>query len=109
MQAADKSGEGKRRYPSTLKAFSTIYRKEGGLAGLYRGVGPTTQRAAILTATQLTSYDQGKHWIIKKGWVKEGLSAHFLASMFAGFSFLRSFYGEFIEHRINGGTYNFSC
>lgn len=81
MQASD-AGKGP-RYTSTVAAFSSIYRSEG-LAGLYRGVGPTTQRAAILTASQLASYDQAKHWIIQHGWLNEGIYAHLAASMIAG-------------------------
>jgi hypothetical protein len=45
-----------RRYNGTFDAFRSIVATEG-VAGLYRGVGPTTQRAMILTASQLPSYD----------------------------------------------------
>ena len=41
-----------------------LRRQEGGLAGLYRGVYPTTVRAAILTASQLPVYDQTKHILL---------------------------------------------
>lgn len=34
---------------------------EKGLRGLYRGVGPTTIRAGILTSSQLGVYDHAKH------------------------------------------------
>ncbi|CEH16641.1 Mitochondrial fatty acid anion carrier protein/Uncoupling protein [Ceraceosorus bombacis] len=39
-------------YRNTFVAFSTIYHK-GGLKALWRGVGPTTLRAAVLTSTQV--------------------------------------------------------
>lgn len=44
-----------RRPPPTgiWRAARHIYLHEGGLPGLYRGVWPTTVRAAILTASQL--------------------------------------------------------
>ncbi len=44
-----------RRPPPTgiWRAAKHIYLHEGGLPGLYRGVWPTTVRAAILTASQL--------------------------------------------------------
>lgn len=40
---------------------AAIYREEGGLRALYRGAGPTTLRAAMLTATQLPTYDHCKY------------------------------------------------
>ena len=39
-------------------------RNEGGLAALYRGVWPTTVRAAILTASQLPVNDHTKHLLL---------------------------------------------
>ncbi len=41
------------RYSSTFRAFRHIWITEG-MRGLYVGMGPTVQRAAILTATQVT-------------------------------------------------------
>ena len=52
------------RYSSTWAAFKQIYRDEGGVRALYRGTLPTVQRAAILTATQLGTYDHIKHFIM---------------------------------------------
>lgn len=72
------------RYNSTLAAFKEITLHEG-LTGLWRGVGPTVQRAALLTATQIPSYDHSKHLLLNYGLVNEGLPAHILCSMFAGF------------------------
>jgi hypothetical protein len=82
MQADTASG-GKPRYASMRAAFAHVYRQEGW-AGLYRGVGPTTQRAALLTATQLTSYDTAKRYLLQHGWLQEGMLAHVCASMLAG-------------------------
>ncbi|RUS34510.1 mitochondrial substrate carrier family protein ucpB [Jimgerdemannia flammicorona] len=73
------------RYRSVFSAFAEIYRSEG-LAGLYRGVGPTTARAALVTASQLATYDHTKHWLIGQGVVKEGLPAHLASSVIAGFA-----------------------
>lgn len=70
------------RYRSIFSAFSEIYRAEG-LSGLYRGVSPTTIRAALVTAGQLSTYDHTKHWLIEQG-VREGLPAHFASSVVAG-------------------------
>lgn len=51
--------KGAGRYRSLFDAFSTIWRVEG-VAGLYKGVSPTTQRAAIVAAVELASYDECK-------------------------------------------------
>lgn len=63
-------------YRHTFDAFHQIYRDEGGLRGLYRGVGPTACRAAILTATQLASYDHSKHLIRKYELLPDGPAVH---------------------------------
>lgn len=36
-------------------------------AGLYRGVVPTVQRASLLTATQLGTYDEIKQALLRGG------------------------------------------
>eukprot|EP01113_Clastostelium_recurvatum_P041917 TRINITY_DN6735_c0_g1_i1.p1 TRINITY_DN6735_c0_g1~~TRINITY_DN6735_c0_g1_i1.p1 ORF type:complete len:322 (+),score=31.93 TRINITY_DN6735_c0_g1_i1:44-967(+) len=72
-------------YPSTLSAFGIIYKGEG-VRGLYKGVVPTTQRAAILTATQLASYDHIKQAVLAAGVLgTDGPLIHFAASTCAGF------------------------
>jgi len=81
LQAEEKRGT---RYRGTFHAFQSIYQKEG-LAGLYRGVSPTTQRAMLLTASQLPSYDHFKHFLLSTPYFEEGLVTHFTASIFAGF------------------------
>ena len=58
--------------------------KADGFKGLYRGVVPTTYRAILLTATQLSSYDHSKQFLLKSNYFEEGLAAHFSASMIAG-------------------------
>ncbi|KAJ3271772.1 hypothetical protein HDV01_006380 [Terramyces sp. JEL0728] len=60
--------------------------KTEGFWGLYRGVGPTSQRAMILTATQLSSYDHTKRYLIDTLNFNEGILTHFVASMVAGFA-----------------------
>ena len=74
----------KPRYRNTFHAFKEIAEKEG-IKGLWRGVGPTVQRAAILTATQIPSYDHSKHILLNHGWLTEGLPLHITSSMIAGF------------------------
>jgi hypothetical protein len=49
------------RYRGTLDAFRVIWRTEG-LAGLYRGVLPSVQRAGVINAAGMAAYDHTKHW-----------------------------------------------
>ena len=96
MQANESS---KPKYANTFHAFRKIYAEEG-IAGLYKGVIPTTQRAALLTASQLASYDQSKHAIINIAipkssrddpkW-KEPLWIHLSSSIVAGFAHFLDF------------------
>lgn len=75
-----------RRYKNTLDAFVKIFKSEG-LAGLYKGVGPTTYRATLLTAAQLPSYDHSKHFLLNNKIMKQdNIYTHFVASMIAGFN-----------------------
>jgi len=75
---ADSTG----RYGSCFSALYQICREEG-VRSLWRGTIPTTQRAAIMTATQLSTYDHCKHKLIRAGF-REGAQTHFLASIVAG-------------------------
>jgi len=72
------------QYPNPWTAIAYIYRHEGGFSGLYRGVIPTTQRAALLTAAQLSTYDEVKYLLLGHGLLQEGLAAHFVSSAMAG-------------------------
>ena len=71
-------------YPNVVAALSAIIRDEGGVAGLWRGATPTIQRATLLTASQVPSYDHAKHFVIDNGHMREGYFCHFVCSMFAG-------------------------
>ncbi|XP_013388976.1 mitochondrial substrate carrier family protein ucpB-like [Lingula anatina] len=85
MQAEGKLKTGQSaRYNSTLSAFSDIAAVEG-VRGLWTGVGPTVQRAAILTATQIPTYDHTKHTLLNSGLMTEGIPLHITSSMVAGF------------------------
>jgi hypothetical protein len=71
------------KYKGPFQAFGSIARTEG-LHGLFRGVGPTMQRAAILNAAQIPSYDHTKYALLDSGWMQEGMACHFVSSMTAG-------------------------
>jgi solute carrier family 25 protein 14/30 len=46
-----------------FKCFYEIYANEG-IRGLWRGVGPTSQRAAIIAGVELPVYDLCKHYLL---------------------------------------------
>lgn len=71
-------------YRNFFHAISTIYKTEG-FQGLYRGVGPTTLRASVLTAAQLSSYDHSKFHLLKTGYFSDNIHTHFLSSFISGF------------------------
>ena len=68
---------------SVPHALGQIWSAEG-LRGLYRGVGPNTLRAALITAAQVPSYDHIKHTMINHGLMREGKPLHFFSSVAAG-------------------------
>lgn len=70
-------------YKNTLDAFVSIYRADG-LRGLYKGVGPTTLRAAVLTSAQLSSYDHTKVILRRMNILPDGPYIHLLASIVSG-------------------------
>lgn len=53
-----------RRYKSLRAAIRHIVQHEGILGGLYKGVWTTMLRSAVLSATQLASYDTFKHQVL---------------------------------------------
>jgi solute carrier family 25 uncoupling protein 8/9 len=48
-----------KKYPNAIKAYGII-RREEGLLGLWKGLGPNIARNAIINAAELASYDQIK-------------------------------------------------
>jgi len=71
-------------YNNTFHGFWSIFKNEGGLAGLYRGVLPTTLRASVLTSAQLSSYDHSKRLLLKHGYLPDGYYCHLAASIISG-------------------------
>ncbi|XP_067007359.1 mitochondrial uncoupling protein Bmcp isoform X2 [Anabrus simplex] len=63
-----------------IGSFQDVYRHEG-LGGLWRGVGPTAQRAAIIAAVELPVYDLCKHHLM--GTFGNHISNHFISSFIA--------------------------
>eukprot|EP00897_Mesotaenium_endlicherianum_P003616 jgi/Mesen1/3282/ME000019S02692 len=84
MQADGRLPEAMRRnYSSAGDAIARIVREEGVLS-LWRGCGPTVQRAMVVTAAQLATYDQAKEALVSNRILKDGFGAHITASLMAG-------------------------
>ncbi|KAL1568094.1 Mitochondrial uncoupling protein 5 [Salvia divinorum] len=79
LPAADR-----RNYKSVVDAISQMTKNEG-VTSLWRGSALTVNRAMLVTASQLASYDQFKEIIIKKNIMSDGLGTHVTASFSAGF------------------------
>ncbi|CAM4355216.1 unnamed protein product [Caretta caretta] len=76
--------EGGRRYQGTLDAYKTIA-KEEGLKGLWKGTSPNVARNAIVTCTELVTYDLIKDTLLKHSLVTDNLPCHFTSAFGAGF------------------------
>ena len=78
---ADKTGT---RYRGIVHAFQELLAKEG-VKGLYRGVLPNVQRAYVVNAAELTTYDRAKQWLLSNG-APDNIISHGGASFLAGFT-----------------------
>lgn len=75
--------KGERRYRGLTHGLIDVGKNEG-IAGLYKGWAPTMFRAAVITGSQISSYDQIKRFLIDRGYMTEGLALHTVASFCAG-------------------------
>lgn len=71
-------------YRGVGDAIVSMVRKEG-ISSLWIGSAPTIQRAMLVTASQLASYDYFKFTIISNNILEDGISTHMVASFSAGF------------------------
>jgi len=85
MQADGRLPVNQRRdYKGVFDAIRRMANQEG-IGSLWRGSALTVNRAMIVTASQLASYDTFKEMILEKGWMKDGFGTHVVASFAAGF------------------------
>ena len=85
MQADGRLPSAQRRnYKGVVDAISQMSKQEG-VASLWRGSALTVNRAMIVTASQLASYDQFKEMLLEKNVMNDGLGTHVTASFAAGF------------------------
>jgi len=84
MQAQGmKPAEAHLQYRGVTHALTSIVRLDG-LAGLYKGVVPTSTRAMIVASAEITSYDEIKCTFRRRGWMQEGLPLHFVSAGLSG-------------------------
>ncbi|KDP41465.1 hypothetical protein JCGZ_15872 [Jatropha curcas] len=74
----------RRNYNGVIDAITRMSKQEG-VTSLWRGSSLTVNRAMIVTASQLASYDQIKEAILENGVMRDGLGTHVTASFAAGF------------------------
>ncbi|KAG5059204.1 hypothetical protein AAZX31_01G023500 [Glycine max] len=74
----------RRNYKSVVDAITRMAKQEG-VTSLWRGSSLTVNRAMLVTASQLASYDQFKEMILENGVMRDGLGTHVTASFAAGF------------------------
>ncbi|KAM5360172.1 hypothetical protein ACJZ2D_013933 [Fusarium nematophilum] len=72
-----------RRYKHALDGIWRIIRSEG-FGSLFRGVGANSSRAALMTSSQLASYDMVKGYCLRRLSMDDDTRTHILASMMAG-------------------------
>ncbi|WZZ54716.1 hypothetical protein YC2023_054823 [Brassica napus] len=73
----------RRNYKSVLDAIAQMVRGEG-ITLLWRGSSMTINRAMLVTASQLATYDSVKEMILEKGLMRDGFGTHVTSSFAAG-------------------------
>ncbi|TGZ81363.1 mitochondrial carrier [Ascodesmis nigricans] len=73
----------RRNYSHAIDGLIRMSREEG-ITSLFRGAWPNTFRAALMTASQLATYDEAKILLIRYTPLDEGLLLHFSASLLSG-------------------------
>ncbi|KAG1463003.1 hypothetical protein G6F56_005387 [Rhizopus delemar] len=73
----------RRNYKNVVDGMVRISREEGPRV-LLRGLGSSTNRAVLITVSQMTSYDLFKQACIDRLGLDNGLTTHFVSSLLAG-------------------------
>jgi solute carrier family 25 (mitochondrial oxoglutarate transporter), member 11 len=85
MQADGKRQvQDRRNYRNVLDAIRRIASEEG-VTTLWRGSGPTVNRAMIVTVGHLAAYDEVKQRLLRSGHFKDTIPTHFVSSFSAAF------------------------
>lgn len=72
----------RRNYKNVLDGLVRICREEGPRV-LLRGIGSSTNRAILITVSQMSSYDMFKQTFVDKMKFRDGLMTHFASSLLA--------------------------
>ena len=73
-----------RQYNGSLDAYRKIIAKDG-VSGLWRGYLPNLVRNSTICAAELASYDQIKQYILQHKILEDGVVAHLVCGLGAGF------------------------
>jgi dicarboxylate transporter 10 len=73
----------RRGYKHAIDGLIRMAQSEGA-SSLFRGVGPNCVRAALMTASQLATYDQAKSLLLRFTPMEDGVVAHIAASLGSG-------------------------
>lgn len=76
--------EKQRNYKNAIDGVMRMAREEG-IGSLFRGVGPNSARALLMTSSQLASYDGFKRLLLANFGMGDSTGTHFLSSFLAGF------------------------
>ncbi|KJE94854.1 solute carrier family 25 [Capsaspora owczarzaki ATCC 30864] len=76
--------EQRRNYRHAFDGLRRMVTEEGA-AALFKGVVPNLQRAVLMTAAQLATYDQTKQFLMEQYGCKDTVLTHLYASMASGF------------------------
>lgn len=74
----------RRNYKNAFHGLYVMSRNEG-FSSFYRGILPNIIRAALVTTSQLSSYDQFKEILKKSSYFSEGILRDFTSAVLAGF------------------------
>ncbi|KAL6947219.1 Mitochondrial oxaloacetate carrier protein [Hanseniaspora vineae] len=83
FSTAIKIGE-QTHYSSFINGLTSIYKKEGGFIGLFRGVDAAILRTGAGSSVQLPIYNAAKHFLLEHNIMKEGTSLHLVSSTLSG-------------------------
>lgn len=70
-------------YPSTINGLWNIFNSEG-MGGLYKGLLPSTLRAAFIASGELATYDHSKTLLKRLSGADDNFNLHVAASLITG-------------------------
>lgn len=65
--------------PMLALPHGNVLRRQEGMAGLWKGLGPNIARNALINAAELASYDQIKEALLGTGVFQDNVVTHLMA------------------------------